>query len=105
MHDKFTDQTHKVLKQAEEEAQHFNSNYIGGEHILLALINDENGSAIWILQNMGVTGDKVRSAIDYITTRNSSPPVGTLALSPRAKKALDLAGAQAEALGHSYIGP
>src|SRR5690349_14582124 len=104
-YDKFTEQAHQILKQAEVEARKFNSNYIGGEHILLALITDDNGAATRVLQSMGIASARVRSAVEYISGSNQQPVDGTIDLSPRSRKVLDLAYEEASILGHNYAGP
>lgn len=104
-YDKFTEQAHQILKQAEVEARKLNSNYIGGEHILLALITDDNGAVTRVLQSMGIASASVRSAVEYISGSNLQPVDGTIDLSPRARKALDLAYEEASILGHNYAGP
>ena len=67
--DKFTERARKVLTLAQEEAQRFNHNYIGTEHLLLGLVREGDGVAARVLSNMGVQLPKVRSAVEFIIGR------------------------------------
>ena len=67
--DKFTDRARKVLTLAQEEAQRFNHNYIGTEHLLLGLVREGEGVAASVLENLGVELNKVRSAVEFIIGR------------------------------------
>ncbi|MEO7003394.1 MAG: Clp protease N-terminal domain-containing protein, partial [Ktedonobacterales bacterium] len=67
--DKFTSRARNVLSLAQEEAQSFNHNYIGTEHILLSLVREEDGIAARLLANLGVQLPKVRSAVEFIIGR------------------------------------
>jgi ATP-dependent Clp protease ATP-binding subunit ClpC len=64
--DKFTERARKVLQLAQEEAQRFNHNYIGTEHLLLGLVREGEGVAAKVLGNLGVELNKVRSAVEFI---------------------------------------
>lgn len=102
--EKFTERARKVLTLAQEEAQRFNHNYIGTEHLLLGLVREGDGVAARVLSNMGVQLPKVRSAVEFIIGRGDSMIVGELGLTPRAKKVIELAGREAQKLHHHYIG-
>jgi ATP-dependent Clp protease ATP-binding subunit ClpC len=102
--EKFTDRARRVLSLAQEEAQRFNHNYIGTEHILLGLIREEDGVAARVLSNMGVDLGKARTAVQYIIGRGDSQKIGELGLTPRAKKVIELAARDARKLHHHYIG-
>ena len=67
--DKFTDRARKVLTLAQDEAQRFNHNYIGTEHLLLGLVREGEGVAARVLENMNVELAKVRTAVDFIIGR------------------------------------
>ena len=67
--DKFTERARKVLSLAQEEAQRFNHNYIGTEHLLLGLVREGEGVAAKVLSNLGVELNKVRSAVEFIIGR------------------------------------
>jgi ATP-dependent Clp protease ATP-binding subunit ClpC len=102
--DKFTDRARKVLTLAQEEAQRFNHNYIGTEHLLLGLVREGDGVAAKVLANMGVQLPKVRSAVEFIIGRGESMIMGEIGLTPRAKKVIELAVDEARRLNHHYIG-
>ncbi|HVL25599.1 MAG TPA: ATP-dependent Clp protease ATP-binding subunit [Thermomicrobiales bacterium] len=102
--DKFTDRARKVLTLAQEEAQRFNHNYIGTEHLLLGLVREGDGVAAKVLSNMGVQLPKVRSAVEFIIGRGETMIMAEIGLTPRAKKVIELAVDEARRLNHHYIG-
>jgi len=102
--DKFTERARKVLTLAQEEAQRFNHNYIGTEHILLGLVREGDGIAARVLANLGIELPKVRSAVEFIIGRGDRMVVGEIGLTPRAKKVIELAVDEARRLNHTYIG-
>jgi ATP-dependent Clp protease ATP-binding subunit ClpC len=102
--DKFTERARKVLTLAQEEAQRFNHNYIGTEHLLLGLVREGDGVAARVLSNLGVQLPKVRSAVEFIIGRGEGLVVGEIGLTPRAKKVIELAVDEARRLNHHYIG-
>jgi ATP-dependent Clp protease ATP-binding subunit ClpA len=102
--DKFTQRARKVLSLAREEAQRFQHNYIGTEHLLLGLVREGEGVAAQVLTNLGVELDKVRNAIEFIIGRGDRVVLGEVGLTPRAKKVIELAVDEARRLNHHYIG-
>ena len=102
--DKFTERARRVLTLAQEEAQRFNHNYIGTEHLLLGLISENDGVAGQVFGNLKIDVNKVRSAIEFIIGRGERPNANEIGLTPRAKKVIELAVYEARRLGHSYIG-
>ena len=102
--DKFTERARRVLTLAQEEAQRFNHNYIGTEHLLLGLVREGDGVAAKVLSNLGVELSKVRSAVEFIIGRGDRATVGEIGLTPRAKKVIELAVDEARRLSHHYIG-
>src|SRR6266542_3399072 len=102
--DKFTERARKVLQLAQEEAQRFNHNYIGTEHLLLGLVREGDGVAAKVLANLGVELNKVRSAVEFIIGRGDRAVLGEIGLTPRAKKVIELAVDEARRLNHHYIG-
>ncbi len=102
--DKFTERARKVLSLAQEEAQRFNHNYIGTEHLLLGLVREGDGVAAKVLSNLGVELNKVRSAVEFIIGRGDRIVLGDIGLTPRAKKVIELAVDEARRLNHHYIG-
>ena len=102
--EKFSERARRVLSLAQEEAQHFNHNYIGTEHILLGLVRETEGVAARVLSNLNVELVKVRSAVEFIIGRGERPTPGEIGLTPRAKKVIELAVDEARRLNHHYIG-
>src|SRR5262249_6412401 len=102
--DKFTERAQKVLQLAQEEAQRFNHNYIGTEHLLLGLVREGEGIAAKVLTNLGVQLDHVRSGVEFIIGRGDRPVEGDIGLTPRAKKVIELSVDEARRLNHHYIG-
>src|SRR5918998_125887 len=102
--DKFTERARKVLTLAQEEAQRFNHNYIGTEHLLLGLVREGDGVAARVLSNMGVQLPKVRSAVEFIIGRGETMVMGEIGLTPRAKRVIELAVDEARRMNHDSIG-
>ncbi len=101
----FTPRAQQVLALARKEADRFHHNYVGTEHILLGLINLGQGVAVNVLQKMGLDLQTVRSAVEkQVGTGPESKPSGNIPYTPRVKKVLALAGKEAKALNHSYVG-
>ena len=102
--EKFSERARRVLSLAQEEAQRFNHNYIGTEHILLGLVRETDGVAARVLSNLGVELHKVRSAVEFIIGRGERSTPDEIGLTPRAKKVIELAVDEARRLNHHYIG-
>ena len=102
--EKFSERARRVLSLAQEEAQRFNHNYIGTEHILLGLVRETEGVAARVLSSLTVDLSKVRSAVEFIIGRGEKPPQGEIGLTPRAKKVVELAVDEARRMNHTYIG-
>jgi excisionase family DNA binding protein len=104
--DRFTDQARKVLMLSQEEAQRFQHNYVGTEHLLLGLVREGDGVAGQVLANLGIELNKVRSAVEVIIGRGRGDHIvlGEIQLTPRAKKVIELAVDEARRLNHHYIG-
>ena len=102
--EKFSERARRVLSLAQEEAQRFNHNYIGTEHILLGLVRETEGVAARVLANLGIDLTKVRSAVEFIIGRGEKPVQGEIGLTPRAKKVVELAVDEARRMNHNYIG-
>jgi ATP-dependent Clp protease ATP-binding subunit ClpC len=104
-YDRFTDRARKVMAYARQEAQRFNHDYIGTEHILLGLVKEGSGVAANVLHNLDVDVKKIRLEVEKMV--QSSPDVqtkGNLPFTPRAKKVIEFSLEEARALGHNYIG-
>ena len=102
--EKFSERARRVLSLAQEEAQRFNHNYIGTEHILLGLVRETEGVAARVLSSLSVDLSKVRSAVEFIIGRGEKPAQGEIGLTPRAKKVVELAVDEARRINHTYIG-
>lgn len=101
----FTPRAQQVLALARKEADRFNHNYVGTEHLLLGLIKLGQGVAVSVLQKMGLDLETVRGAVEkQVGTGSESKTQGSIPYTPRVKKVLALAGKEAKALNHSYVG-
>jgi ATP-dependent Clp protease ATP-binding subunit ClpC len=105
MFEKFTERGRKVIIYAKEEAEKRQNDYLGTEHLLLAILREDDGLPAAILKRMGITREEIRMEVQ----RNL--PQGTdlmtfddIPFTPRAKKVLELAVEEARLLGHNYIG-
>src|SRR6201995_4994700 len=105
MMNNFTPRAQQVLALARKEADRFNHNYVGTEHLLLGLIKLGQGVAVNVLQKMGLDLETVRMEVEK---QGGSGPetkmVGNIPYTPRVKKVLALAGKEAKSLNHSYVG-
>jgi ATP-dependent Clp protease ATP-binding subunit ClpC len=101
----FTPRAQQVLALARKEADRFHHNYVGTEHILLGLIKLGQGVAVSVLQKMGLDLETVRGAVEkQVGTGQETKTTGSIPYTPRVKKVLALAGKEAKALNHSYVG-
>ncbi len=101
----FTPRAQQVLALARKEADRFNHNYVGTEHLLLGLIKLGQGVAVNVLQKMGLDLDTVRVEVEkQVGTGPETKMVGNIPYTPRVKKVLALAGKEAKLLNHSYVG-
>ena len=104
MFERFTERARKVVVLAQEEARHFNHNYIGTEHLLLGLLREDEGVAARALTSLNVTLDEVREQVESIVGYGEEGTGGQAPFTPRSKKVLELALREALQLGHNYIG-
>jgi ATP-dependent Clp protease ATP-binding subunit ClpC len=105
MYERFTDRARKVMQLANQEAQRFNHEYIGTEHILLGLVKEGSGVAANVLKNLEVDLRKIRLEVERIV--QSGPDMvtmGKLPQTPRAKKVIEYAMEEARNLNHNYVG-
>lgn len=101
----FTPRAQQVLALSKKEAERFHHNYVGTEHLLLGLINLGQGVAVNVLQKMDLDLQTVRTAVEkQVGVGPESKPSGAIPYTPRVKKVLALAGKEAKALNHSYVG-
>ena len=104
MMNNFTPRAQQVLALASKEAERFNHNYVGTEHLLLGLIKLGEGVAVNVLQKMGLDLEIVRKVEKHVGPRPETKISGNIPYTPRVKKVLALAGKEAQALHHSYLG-
>src|SRR5258708_29773593 len=105
MMNNFTPRAQQVLALARKEADRFNHNYVGTEHLLLGLIKLGQGVAVNVLQRMGIDLETVRLEVEKLVgSHPETHMIGNIPYTPRVKKALALAGKEAKALNHSYVG-
>ena len=101
----FTPRAQRALALARKEAERFNHNYVGTEHLLLGLIKLGQGVAVNVLQKMNLDLDTVRLEVEkQVGTGPETKQLGNVPFTPRVKKVLALASKEARALNHSYVG-
>ncbi len=105
MFERFTDRARKVMQLANQEAQRFNHEYIGTEHILLGLVKEGSGVAANVLKNLDIDLKKVRLEVEkFVQTGPDMVTIGRLPQTPRAKKVIDYSIEEARNLNHNYVG-
>ena len=105
MFERFTDRARKVMALANQEAQRFNHEYVGTEHILLGLVKEGQGVAANVLHNLQVDLKKIRLEVEKIVKSGPNMvTMGKLPQTPRAKKVIEFAIEEARNLGHNYVG-
>lgn len=105
MFDKFTDRARKVMALANKEAQQFNHEYIGSEHILLGLVEEGSGVGANVLKNLHVDFRALRREVEKLSKRGPDVVApGRLFHAPEAKKVVEHAIEEARQLNHNYLG-
>jgi ATP-dependent Clp protease ATP-binding subunit ClpA len=104
MFERFTDRARRVVVLAQEEARMLEHDYIGTEHLLLALIHEGEGVAATALRALDVDLDTLRREVEALVGRGQQPASGHIPFTPRAKKVLELALRESVQLGHDFIG-
>jgi ATP-dependent Clp protease ATP-binding subunit ClpC len=105
MFEKFTERGRKVIIFAKEEAEKRQNDYLGTEHLLLAILREDDGLPVAILKKMGLTVEELRMEIERnLPAGMNLLTFGDIPFTPRAKKVLELAVEEARLLGHNYIG-
>ncbi|MBU6399403.1 MAG: ATP-dependent Clp protease ATP-binding subunit [Verrucomicrobia bacterium] len=101
----FTPRAQQVLALARKEADRFNHNFLGTEHLLLGLIKLGQGVAVNVLQRLGLDLETVRLEVEkMVGTGPDQKVIGNIPYTPRVKKVLSLAAKEAKALTHTYVG-
>lgn len=105
MFERFTDRARKVMALANQEAQRFNHEYIGTEHMLLGLIKEGSGVGAGALKHLDIDLRKVRLEVEkLVKTGPDMVAMGKLPYTPRSKKAIEHAIEEARNLNHNYVG-
>ena len=105
MYERFTDRARKVMTLANQEAQRFNHEYVGTEHVLLGLVKEGSGVAANVLKNLDVDLRKIRVEVEKIVQAGPDMvTMGKLPQTPRAKKVIEYAIEEARNLNHNYVG-
>src|SRR5947209_6376190 len=101
----FTPRAQQVLALARKEADRFNHNFVGTEHLLLGLIKLGQGVAVNVLQKLGLDLETVRMEVEkQVGTGPDQKMIGNIPYTPRVKKVLALAAKEAKSLNHTYVG-
>ena len=105
MFERFTDRARKVMALANQEAQRFNHEYIGTEHVLLGLVKEGSGVGATVLKNLDVDIKKLRLEVEkQVKSGPDMVTMGKLPQTPRAKKVIEYAIEEARSLNHNYVG-
>ena len=104
MYERFTDRASNIMQMARQEAQRFNHEYIGTEHILLALIKEGGGVATNVLVNLDFDLRRIRRKAEKLLARGPVVPRGKLPMTPRAMKVIEHSIETARELNHDYVG-
>jgi ATP-dependent Clp protease ATP-binding subunit ClpC len=105
MFERFTDKGRKIIILAREEAERHQNDYLGTEHLVLALLRETDGAALNILKKMGLSAEQIRFEIERnLPSGGSTMTFGEIPFTPRVKKVIEQAMEEARLLGHSHIG-
>jgi ATP-dependent Clp protease ATP-binding subunit ClpA len=105
MYERFTDRARKVMQLANQEAQRFNHEYVGTEHILLGLVKEGSGVAASVLKSLDVDLRKIRLEVEKIVQAGPDMvTTGKLSKTPRAEKVIEYSIQEARTLNHNYVG-
>jgi ATP-dependent Clp protease ATP-binding subunit ClpC len=107
MYERFTDRARKVMQLANQEAERFNHEYIGTEHMLLGLVKEGSGVAANVLKNLDIDLRKIRLEVEKIVQTGPSGEqvvLGKRPHTPRAKKVIEYSIDEARGLNHNYVG-
>ncbi|MHB8483755.1 MAG: ATP-dependent Clp protease ATP-binding subunit [Nitrospiria bacterium] len=105
MFERFTDRGRKIIILAREEAEKHQNDYLGTEHLVLAILREGDGMALAVLKKMGLSTEQIRLEIERnLPGGGSTMTFGEIPFTPRVKKVLEYAMEEAKLLGHNYIG-
>jgi ATP-dependent Clp protease ATP-binding subunit ClpC len=102
--ERFTDRARRVVVQAQEEARQLHHSYIGTEHLLLALLREQEGIGPGALQALGIRHGDALALVEQVIGRGEKSPIGHIPFTPRAKKVLELSLRESIQLGSGDIG-
>ncbi|MDQ7823744.1 MAG: ATP-dependent Clp protease ATP-binding subunit [Candidatus Eremiobacteraeota bacterium] len=104
MWEPFTERARRSIVLAQEEAQRLGNNYIGTEHLLLGIISEGESVAAKVLENLGISLQKVRQEVESLVGKGGKTSSQEMVFTPRAKRVIELAFEEARSLTHNYIG-
>ncbi|HMF85364.1 MAG TPA: Clp protease N-terminal domain-containing protein, partial [Nitrospiraceae bacterium] len=105
MFERFTDKGRKIIILAREEAERHQNDYLGTEHLVLAILRESDGIALMILKKMGLSTEQVRLEIERnLPGGGTTMTFGEIPFSPRVKKVIEYGVEEARLLGHNHIG-
>jgi len=104
MYGRFTEKAERAINISQETAMELGHNYVGTEHLLLGLIKEGSGVAARVLNNQGVTEDKVVKEIEELIGQGDATGEQSIGFTPRTKRVLELSFREARRMGHNYIG-
>jgi len=105
MFERFTDRGRKIIILAREEAERHQSDYLGTEHLALALLREGDGVAVSVVKKMGLSVEQIRMEVERnLPSGGNTMTFGEIPFTPRVKKVIEYAIEEAKLLGHHYIG-
>jgi len=104
MLEKFTSRARKVIVLARDEAERFNHNYLGTEHILLGILREGEGIAIRALETLGVDIEELKNEVESLMLMGEGRPIKEITFTARARKVFELSWDESQAMGHDYVG-
>ena len=104
MYERFTDRARKVMQLANQEAQRFEHQYIGSEHVLLGLAKEGSGVAVRAITTLGVQPQQIVLEVERLVQSSPTDGMEEIPLTPRAKKVIEHSMDEARSLNHNYVG-
>jgi len=105
MFERFTDKGRKIIILAREEAERHQNDYLGTEHLVLAILRESDGIALMIIKKMGLSSEQIRLEIERnLPGGGTTMTFGEIPFSPRVKKVIEYGVEEARLLGHNHIG-
>src|SRR5438270_7596195 len=105
MFERFTDKGRKIIVLAREEAERHQNDYLGTEHLVLAILRESDGIALMIIKKMGLSSEQIRLEIERnLPGGGTTMTFGAIPFSPRVKKVIEYGVEEARLLGHNHIG-